>query len=298
MTSTSKNNKRGIANKIAGAFYGFAIGDAMGATTEFMSARQIHKKYDMVCDIIGGGWLNLKPGQVTDDTEMMLCVAEGYQASIVNGTSFVGEVSKRFVDWYKDGPIDCGYACMAGIKRIMLGKDIRCDNAALGNGALMRALPMAIAGRLDLNLAQSDLTHCNSTHRHFVREYHNMIVRQIYGNGHGTGIRWNPDKLYCELGMPTGHVANTLYCAVDANKEASKFEHVIVKCVNGGGDADTIAAIAGGLAGAKYGFECIPSRWVGQLDPGVSARLDGVINFLVKHVNDQCNATEGSEWIV
>lgn len=61
-------------NKIAGAIYGFAIGDAMGATTEFMSEEQIKKSFGQVTDILGGGWLNLKVGEVTDDTQMSICV--------------------------------------------------------------------------------------------------------------------------------------------------------------------------------------------------------------------------------
>ena len=32
-----------------------------------------------------------------------------------------------------------------------------------------------------------------------------------------------------------------------------------------GGDTDTIAAVAGGLAGLKYGFEAIPAEWIEQL---------------------------------
>lgn len=43
-----------IRNKIAGVIYGFAIGDAMGATTEFMNPKQIKKQYGKVTDIIGG----------------------------------------------------------------------------------------------------------------------------------------------------------------------------------------------------------------------------------------------------
>ena len=48
-----------LESKIKGALYGFAIGDAMGATTEFMTKESIKKKYGKVTDIIGGGWLNL-----------------------------------------------------------------------------------------------------------------------------------------------------------------------------------------------------------------------------------------------
>lgn len=57
-----------LKDKVRGSLFGFAIGDAMGATTEFMSTKSIKLKYGMVDQIIGGGWLNLKAGKVTDDT--------------------------------------------------------------------------------------------------------------------------------------------------------------------------------------------------------------------------------------
>lgn len=277
----SKSKRTEIANKVAGAIFGFAIGDAMGATTEFMTKDQIECIHGRVDNIIGGGWLSLDPGQVTDDTEMMLCVAEGYRASVASGTDFVEEVSRRFVDWYNRGPIDCGNACASGIKRIANGQGTKYDNDVLGNGALMRALPMAIVDRFSLNLIQSDLTHCNRTQHYFISEYHNMVVRQVYGEGHGTDIGRNPDGHYPDLGLPTGHVANTLYCAVKAIEDSDSFEQVIVKCVNNGGDADTIAAIAGGLAGAKYGFDHIPDRWIRQLDASVQLRLAKIVDFFI-----------------
>ena len=46
-----------LQSKIKGALYGFAIGDAMGATTEFMSEDSIKAKYGKVKNIIGGGWV-------------------------------------------------------------------------------------------------------------------------------------------------------------------------------------------------------------------------------------------------
>lgn len=284
--SKSKVEKEYFQDKVAGAMFGFAIGDAMGATTEFMSANEIRRKYGSVNDIVGGGWLKLKPGQITDDTEMMLCVAEGYMASIDNGSTFAEEVSKRFINWYNGGPIDCGYACASGIKRLASGQGTKYDNGAFGNGALMRALPMAVVDRFGLNLIQSDMTHCNHVQHHFVSEYHNMIVRQVYGDRYGSDIGWNPGGQYPDLGLPVGHVANTLYCAVKANLSSDNFEQVIVKCVNGGGDADTIAAIAGGLAGAKYGFDALPTLWLSKLDMDVQKRLSCVVDFMV----DQCMA--------
>ena len=57
-----------IKNRLKGALYGFAIGDAMGATTEFMSVAEIKSDYEKLTDIVGGGWLDLKAGEVTDVT--------------------------------------------------------------------------------------------------------------------------------------------------------------------------------------------------------------------------------------
>lgn len=42
-------------DKILGSLIGFAIGDAMGATTEFMSKEQIQNQYGKVDHIMGGG---------------------------------------------------------------------------------------------------------------------------------------------------------------------------------------------------------------------------------------------------
>jgi ADP-ribosyl-[dinitrogen reductase] hydrolase len=51
------------------------------------------------------------------------------------------------------------------------------------------------------------------------------------------------------------------------------FEECIVGVVNNGQDADTNGAIAGGLAGAFYGIDAIPARWLDALDRGVYDEL-------------------------
>ena len=63
-----------VTNRARAAFLGLALGDALGATTEFMTPGEIRNQYKVHRNIIGGGWLHLKPGRVTDDTEMSLCV--------------------------------------------------------------------------------------------------------------------------------------------------------------------------------------------------------------------------------
>jgi len=57
-----------------GAYLGLAVGDALGATVEFMLPNEIKYQFGTHRDIIGGGWLKLKAGSVTDDTEMALAL--------------------------------------------------------------------------------------------------------------------------------------------------------------------------------------------------------------------------------
>src|SRR5487761_2196912 len=63
-----------IHGSALGAYLGLATGDALGATVEFMLPREIRHHYGTHQDIIGGGWLKLKAGAVTDDTEMSLAL--------------------------------------------------------------------------------------------------------------------------------------------------------------------------------------------------------------------------------
>ena len=71
-----------VFDRIKGALYGVAVGDALGGPLEFMSREAVHRAYpDGLRDMVGGGWLNLKPGETTDDTAMALCVAEGIAAA-------------------------------------------------------------------------------------------------------------------------------------------------------------------------------------------------------------------------
>ena len=58
--------------RILGGLFGVACGDALGGTLEFMSRDEIKRRYGYLKDIIGGGCWNLKPGEVTDDTMMIL----------------------------------------------------------------------------------------------------------------------------------------------------------------------------------------------------------------------------------
>lgn len=60
---------------------------------------------------------------------------------------------------------------------------------------------------------------------------------------------------------------------------AESFEHALVTAINLGGDADTIGAMVGALAGARYGLTAIPSKWLDNLcaTGTLMARIDQLV---------------------
>ena len=106
-----------LHNRALGAYLGLAVGDALGATVEFLTAREIKAQYGVHREMLGGGWLRLKPGQITDDTEMSLYLG---QAIIASGGWNLSAVADGFAAWLKSKPIDVGATCRRGIRRYML----------------------------------------------------------------------------------------------------------------------------------------------------------------------------------
>lgn len=278
MFNAQKGRKLMMWNKILGSLVGFAIGDAMGATTEFMSEKDIKKTLGQVTDIVGGGWLNLKAGEVTDDTQMTLCVCEAIEYVLggleVNSeliSQMLDRCCENFVDWYKTNPKDVGCTCSrvisfgADVQQSSFWHNLADDPDALGNGSLMRTMPIVLSGLgCQSALLQGRLTHNNLICDAAIKRYYKDL-EMILDNGECTDN--------AVLMEPTGHVVNTLNNALYWTQNTKTFEDAIISAVNHGGDADTIAAITGSLVGAKYGFDAIPSRWIEQLDSNVFKKM-------------------------
>jgi ADP-ribosyl-[dinitrogen reductase] hydrolase len=60
------------------------------------------------------------------------------------------------------------------------------------------------------------------------------------------------------------------------------FESCLIATVNQGGDADTTGALAGMLAGAKYGVQQIPERWLNELDERIVTQIRQQTSDLVR----------------
>ena len=63
----------------------------------------------------------------------------------------------------------------------------------------------------------------------------------------------------------SGYVVDTLEAAIWCLLTTSSYRDCVLKAVNLGEDTDTVAAIAGGLAGALYGYDSIPGEWLEDL---------------------------------
>ena len=275
-----------------GALYGVAVADALGATLEFMSAAEIARRYGTLRDIVGGGWLALRPGQVTDDTEMTLAVAEGIAEQ---PDAPVEAVGRRFIEWLDTQPRDVGRTCAVALnyaRRRGWADAARSAHDDLGgrsagNGSLMRSAYPGLwyadrAQALRVAVELSRMTHYDPLASEACKLYTAAIwdmarggvpARQALKAAFG-GTRYQAALAGQARLDPTGFVVDTLNCALDAVACTSSLEDAIVRAVNLGGDADTVGAVAGGLAGAMYGYDSIPTRWREALDVRTRARLD------------------------
>jgi ADP-ribosyl-[dinitrogen reductase] hydrolase len=287
-------NVSDLFDRARAAFLGVAIGDALGATTEFMTPAEIRTRYGVHDRIVGGGWLHLKPGQVTDDTEMSLCIAG---AVCDAGGWDLRAVAEALARWLRGKPMDVGASCRRGIRDYILKGQLEAppNEWDAGNGGVMRMAPVALLTlgddeRLDrLAIAQARLTHNHPLSDAACRCVGRMVHRGILGKPREDlfrealelVLRHPQFRFDAYRGEASGYVVHTMQTVFHHFFGASTFEECLVRTVNQGGDADTTGAIAGMIAGACYGSAAIPDRWLGALDGRVREEVENRARQLV-----------------
>jgi len=268
-----------LADRALGAYLGFAIGDALGATVEFMTPREIEVRYGCHDRIIGGGWLNLKPGQITDDTEMALCLGRVLMRN--RGWDAV-DACEEFVRWLRSNPVDVGNTCRRGIRRYIVDKTTVAppNDGDAGNGAAMRNLPVILATLNDeARFEHWSLAQARTTHHHPLSDAATLALGRITRaalSGQGrTACREEANRLIAEhptFSLARGKLHSSAY-VVDTVKvvlhclfATLSFEECLIRTVNLGGDADTTGAIAGMIAGALYGAGELPKVWLSRVE--------------------------------
>jgi ADP-ribosyl-[dinitrogen reductase] hydrolase len=283
-----------LEERALAAFLGLALGDALGATVEFMTRREIVEHYGEHRKIVGGGWLRLAPGAVTDDTEMALAL--GRSLARKNGFD-ASDVCEEFATWLRAGPVDVGNTCRRGIRRYITRGTLEGEpnDADAGNGAAMRVLPIALAtlGRADLAKAWT-LAQCHITHNHPLSDAVSLALvhmAQALLEGHGKfAARQKAHVLERDFptlgfehyeGRSSAYVLETMQCVLHFYTITGSFKDCLIATVNQGGDADTTGAIAGMLAGATYGLSSLPQEWVSRLDRKVVTEIRAQVPALL-----------------
>lgn len=306
-------DKELIYDRFKGCIYGQAIGDALGMGTEGMTDENMAWKYpqglqhysQIFQDRHRRRW---KIGDWTDDTDMMLCIAH---AVIEDKGVNLNNIARHFKMWAEGEPMGIGDNTY---KVLSIGDYVEkplevsqlvwkmSNYQSAANGGLMRASVVGLFPKAVKTCAENI---CKLTHYDprsvgscvIVSELINAFVydkpRQRYLEMVDTAQSYDERiaeyiyRAYDENDIAKlmdddhmGYTLVTLSVALWAYRHTKSFEEGLLKVVNAGGDADTNAAVACAILGAKFGFESIPSEYVDGLI--YKSQLDTVVDGLAE----------------
>ncbi len=183
---------------------------------------------------------------------------------------------------------------LGGTPPLLCGGEGERDN---GNGAVMRIVPAAILGHFQKAAKAKQIREIASlTHRHPRSLAGALLYSEVFGavvaarapskqerlrEGLNRAeallasavdtkaemdryqrVFWEDFSALPEESIPSsGYVVDTVEAALWCFLQGASYRESVLRAVNLGGDADTIAALTGGLAGVYYGYEAIPEEW-------------------------------------
>ena len=285
-----------LSDRARGVLLGLACGDALGRPVEFKSAAQISATHGTVTEMVGNGSHRQPAGTITDDTEMALCIAR----SLAEHGEFVpDDIANRFLGWYQDGPFDIGMMTADALRRLNTGAswdeagqtvwEHRQEGQNAGNGSVMRCVPYALAFHDDsdtivsVSRESSAITHYDPRCQYGCAVLNLTVANLLHSQADPLQTALShveadaPDELLTALtGLPdsvsktnlqsNGYVVTTLQTALYHGLTADSTRDAIIEAVNLGGDADTIGAVTGAIAGARHGPESLPAAWLDAID--------------------------------
>ncbi|KAF8540558.1 ADP-ribosylation/Crystallin J1 [Trichophaea hybrida] len=309
-----------VSTKIRTSLLSLAICDALGGPAEFRP----RGTFPLITTLLPNPAFSLPPGVFTDDTSMTLCLADSLCAlSSFSEEDQASRYNRWYRSGYLSATGECfdiGLATRValgiwgaggGLKEVAekLDRSDRC-----GNGSLMRVLPVALVLWRTPEKAEeaaersSNVTHphkmCAEACRVYVRlvvgilvaadcgramvkedllrvvmsyPWENKNLREVFGDG--GFVRKREEEI-----RSSGYVLHTLEAALWCFFGTVTFEEGAVRAVNLGDDADTVAAVYGGLAGAWYGVhEGFWEGKVGEWRRGLVERemVEGIAERLV-----------------
>ncbi|MDO5554228.1 MAG: ADP-ribosylglycohydrolase family protein [Planctomycetia bacterium] len=260
------DKKKEIRDRMKGLFWGLVVGDCLGSPIQFTTK----DGHATITDMVPCKTFHTPAGHWTDDSSLAFCIADSY---VRLERYDLRDIAMNFVRWYKEGfwssmpyAFDIGGATETAIDAISrTGQLKNGEEASQGNGSLMRLAPSFLmnygAGDNALVHEISDLTHNSTVVRAIVDQMVQVLTEHI--EGHRTVLRSKYTAR--ESVNNSGWVVSTFHAALWALEQSTGFEQGMLLAVNLGGDADTIGAVYGQIAGALYGYEAIPERWLGAI---------------------------------
>ena len=281
-------------DRFRGALLGLAAGDALGAPAEFMTPEQVRDQWGVLTEMVGGGCHEIAPGQTTDATQMMLALAESLVAT---GDFDPEDVVGRYRAWFRSRPLDVSLTVRTVMLALAAGTpwDLASRRAyeilgfpTAGNGSIMRCAPTALRYFADaplrqrVSLRESMLTHFDHLAGWSCVAFNELVAAALAGrlveslpaiaaalddeDARVAGVLREAAEADPGEIQVSAFVLDSLKAALWAVLHTGSFEEALIEIVNRGDDCDTVGAITGALAGARYGADAIPGRWLACLD--------------------------------
>lgn len=284
-------------NKKLGGLYGALLGDACGCPYEFKSAGKIppFPQIDMIPPLgYNRSWKEILVGTYTDDGAQTLILAELLLTGMPLNTS---SLRAKLYAWFGGGymsvdnvTFDSGAQTKKAIMDCDSVEDVidkLSDEQYSGNGSLMRSIPAALTA-IDIEHAmltgakQSLVTHPNARCQMTCALYCGIafqmldgyeaddVLNDVFAKAHVLFAHHRREIDFIAAAnfnnvTGTGYVVDSFWSALHALRVGSTFKDVIKAAIALGNDTDTIACIAGGLAGIKFGYTGLPKDWLDLL---------------------------------
>ena len=282
------------ADSIRGCLLGGAVGDALGLPAEGLSRRRIAARWRGKWEhrfFAGRGWCS-------DDTEHSLMVAAALVRHRSDAAAFQRSLARSLRWWLAALPAGVGLGTARAILKLWCGwPPARAGVRSAGNGAAMRSAVIGVvfagepARRLVFTEASARLTHadaraieaaqlvaeaaacaCEQTSNSTALERLHPLVSTtamaahwqhlVSSLGREASVAAFAETIGCQKGV-SGYAPHTAAVALYAwLRHRGNFRDTLESVLNCGGDTDSTAAIAGGIAGAECAPDSMPAHWL------------------------------------
>ena len=287
------------AMKIKAVMIGHAVGDALGVPVEFCSREEL--TVEPVTDMQGYGTYPVPAGAWSDDTSMSIAALDSLAGGRVDFDDIMLRFGRWYYkdEYTPTGEMfDVGNTCSYAIdnyfaNHLPIGECGLTGERSNGNGSLMRIHPFVLYAYMnrikhdewmELICSASALTHAHERSKLGCLIYAYVLFHLLADPGKDSirtalrraesDFRDNPemghyaclfdsgfDQLSEDQIKSSGYVVATLEAALWCVLTTDSYRECVLKAANLGDDTDTVAAVAGGWAGALYGYDAIPEEW-------------------------------------